>query len=125
MTEKLKILIVDDDLDLVESTKLMLESDGYFVISAYEPDSVLYIAEKERPALIILDIMFGASEEINGTDLLRQLKSKKGLESIPVLMISSMSLETAKGLAVDGFIDKPARQDVLLGKVKEVLNRNE
>lgn len=132
--EKTKvILMVDDDIDLVESMKVVLDSTGFKVLTAYDPESGYKKAESDKPDLIMLDVMFGPDEKVRGFDLAVRIRKNKALAAIPILMITSvnvklpgMDFSPEKGgefMPVDGFINKPAQPEELITKVKELLEK--
>lgn len=119
-----KILIIDDDPDIVDSTTLILENAGYEVISKDAPDTGYEAAISEKPDLIILDVMM--AEPDDGFFVASQIKSKN--PGLPIIMYSSVS--NALGydygsnsiVKVDEFIDKPVEPDVLLRVIGKLLN---
>ena len=118
-----KILIIDDDPDIVESTKLILESEGYEVISESGPEEGFASAESQSPDLIILDVMM--IEPDDGFFVASKIKSK--LPDVPIIMYSSVS--NALGydygmnnvVKVDKFIDKPVEPAVLLEAIGKLI----
>lgn len=127
MGKKAKILLVDDDVDFVESTKTVLESVPYEVIVAYEGNEGLQKAKTEKPDLVLLDIIMPVK---NGFTAAEQFKSDPELSDIPVLMLTSYSskgagtsIPRARGfsLEADDYIEKPITPKDLLAKVKEYL----
>lgn len=131
MDKKIKILIIDDDLDIIESTKIVLESRKYEVISAETPEEGFQKAKQENPGLIILDVMFGSKGESKGFDYAVKMKQDKLLAPIPILMVTSVNIQNPgfgfsdktdeEYLPVDDFIDKPAQPDELIQKVEKLL----
>ncbi len=125
-----RILIVDDDPDITEAIKMVLETEGYSVESASDGTAGLEHIKKNRPDLVILDVMMNTIDE--GFVLSRELKSNPRLKSIPILMITSIGQKTgidfeeASGdetwLPVDGFLSKPVEAESLLSKVKTLLH---
>ena len=85
---KKKILIADDEVDLVEVLKVYLEMKGYEVLTAHDGEKALEVAQGESPDLILLDVIF---PKMDGYTVLRELRGRKETKSIPVVMI------TAKG----------------------------
>ena len=129
MKEKAKILLVDDDEDFVEATKLVLESKPYEVVAAYDGDEGLAKARQERPDLIILDIIMPVKDGFNAAE---QLKKDPELRDIPVLMLTSFSqkvgetsLSVSQGLTLDteDYVDKPVSPDDLLKRVEKLLKK--
>ena len=129
MKEKAKILLVDDDEDFVEATKLVLESKPYEVVAAYDGDEGLAKARQERPDLIILDIIMPVKDGFNAAE---QLKKDPKLCDIPVLMLTSFSqkvgetsLSVSQGLTLDteDYLDKPVSPHDLLKRVEKLLKK--
>lgn len=129
MKEKAKILIVDDDPDFVEATKLVLESKPYEVITAQDGDKGIAKARQEKPDLIILDIIMPVKDGFNAAE---ELKKDAELSKIPVIILTSFSenvgsttLSRSQGLALDteDYVDKPVAPDDLLKRVAKLLNK--
>ena len=131
MSLKPRILLIEDDEDMIEAMKLTLEAQNYNVMSASNPDAGYKKAQKEKPDVIILDVMFGEKEETKGFDFAVKFKRDKNTASIPILMITAVNIrypgfrfshETdGEYLPVDDFINKPANPDELVEKVKNLL----
>jgi len=129
MTENPKILLIDDDVDFVEATKIVLESKPYEVIVAYDGDDGLRKAREENPDLIILDIIMPGKD---GFSTAEQLKKDSELSKIPVLVLTSYaekggesSIAASGGLTLEteDYIDKPIRPEELLKRVDKYLKR--
>ena len=129
MADPAKILLVDDDPDFVEATKIVLESAPYDVAVAYNGDEALQKVSEGNPDLIILDIIM---PEQDGFKVCEALKSDPELAQIPVIMLTSLSQrmgETAFSLTdgmmleADDYVDKPVTPDELLNCVKKFLER--
>ncbi len=129
MEKRAKILLVDDDPDFVEATKIVLESKPYQVITAFDGDEGLEKARKEKPDLILLDIIM---PRMDGFKVCESLKKEPELAKIPVIMITSFServgetsLALSQGLALEAedFIDKPVAPAELLIRVEKQLKR--
>ena len=129
-----KILIIDDDPDIVTSVRLTLEREGFQVIAAENGTEGLNKIAYEHPDLIILDVMMDTMTE--GFQLSLQLRSPDPTsefaqyKDIPILMLTSIHSTTSMRfgptedyLPVDAFIDKPIEPDDLLVKVKELLKK--
>jgi len=133
MNEKQKILIIDDDIDLVAAMKTMLESKGYNTKVAYDPKEGNDILKQERPDLIILDVMFGSRGESQGFDFAQKIRNDKQLADIPILMLTAINTEKpyfnfspdtdGEFLPVDSFLDKPLKSDDLFFKVEDLLKQ--
>ena len=129
MTDKAKILLIDDDVDFVEATKIVLESKPYEVIVAYEGSDGLRKAREESPDLIILDVIMPVKD---GFSTAEQLKKDPRLSKIPVLMLtsfaekgsdSSIAFSGGMTLETEDYLDKPISPDALLSKVEKHLKR--
>jgi CheY-like chemotaxis protein len=129
MEKKAKILLVDDDIDFVESTKTVLESKSYEVIVALEGDEALRKAREGKPDLILLDIIMPVKDGFTAAE---QLKKDPQLSKIPTLMLTSFSArrgETAipvsRGFALDveDYIEKPVRPEELIASVEKYLKK--
>ena len=133
MNEQKMILIIEDDLDMVEAMKLMLEPAGHRLVAVDNPEQGFSLAKEQRPDLILLDVMFGSRQESQGFDYAVKFRQDKTLAAIPILMITSVnkrdvsfhfSPETdEKYLPVDGFMDKPAEPEDLALKVDALLKQ--
>jgi CheY-like chemotaxis protein len=129
MTQKAKVLLVDDDKDFVEATKMVLESKPYEVLVAYNGDEGLAKARKEKPDLIILDIIMPVKDGFTAAE---QLKKDPDLKKIPVIMLTSFaqkvgetSLSMSQGLTLDteDYVDKPVSPQELLKRVERLLKK--
>lgn len=129
MKNKAKILLIDDDADFVEATKLVLESKPYEIITASDGTQGIIKARKEKPDLIILDIIMPIK---NGFNAAEELKKDPELQKIPVIMLTSFSqkvsetnLSRGQGLLLDteDYIDKPVAPEELLKRVEKQLMR--
>ena len=125
-----RILIVDDDPDITEAMKVVLENRGYTVNSAKDGKEGMVQIKQSRPDLVILDVMMDTLDE--GVLLSRELKKDQKYKHIPILMVTSVKqktgidFEAAAGdetwLPVDGFLNKPVKSEVLLDKVRDLLH---
>ncbi|MES2457037.1 MAG: response regulator [Bacteroidota bacterium] len=117
----MKILVVDDDVDIVEVIRIILEDEGYEVSTLTSGVDVLNVISTIRPDLILLDVMLGG---IDGRDICTQIKNHTVFHSIPVVMISaSHNLQGLLKLpsAPNDFIAKPFDIDNLIRIVKAQL----
>jgi two-component system alkaline phosphatase synthesis response regulator PhoP len=122
-----KILVVDDEPDLVEMMKTALEGASHQVITAYNGQEGLNQARKEKPDAIILDIMMPVKD---GFAACKELKEDPALQSIPVLILTGVSEHFANtryaksmGLDLDAedYIDKPIDPKLLLVRLNKLL----
>ena len=97
MKTKAKILIVDDDLDFIEISRLSLEGQGYQILSAFNAKEGWKMVEKEKPDLIIMDLMMERLD--SGMALSQKIKSHPRYASIPILMLTSISRDTGMDFA--------------------------
>jgi DNA-binding response OmpR family regulator len=119
-----KILVVDDEVDLVETIRLPLEMEGYTIRVSYNGEDALNQARKENPNLIILDIML---PKLDGYKVCRLLKFDERYKHIPILMLTAKTQEKDKilgmGTGADEYITKPFDIDELVEKVKKYLSK--
>ena len=126
-----KVLVVDDELDMRTFVSTLLETNGYKPIAAVNGEEGLEVAKKERPALIILDVMMPKESGIN---MYRALKTDPELKAIPVIMLSALSkktffhsqkvLDQYRGEKIpepEVYIEKPAETDDLLEAIAKAL----
>ena len=121
-----KILVVDDDPDFIKITRTILQSRNYQVITAANGEQGLEIMRKEKPDLVILDIMM--SYILDGLDARRQMAADQDLKSIPVIMVTSLTGERVRSelpsdqyIPASDWIHKPIDPDKLLANVKKAL----
>lgn len=121
---RLKILVIDDEKDIVELLKYNLEKAGYKVIFAYDGKSALDSVEKNKPDLIILDLML---PEIDGIEICKFLKQNEDTKDIPIIMLTARTSEMDKilglDLGADDYITKPFSVREVVARVKTVLRR--
>jgi two-component system, NtrC family, response regulator GlrR len=126
---KNKILIIDDDADLLASTKLFLESKNFVVETAINSKIGLGVLKTFQPDLIILDIMMDS--QLEGFNFLNELKSADRFKETPVIMSTGMAksigvnmraaIEDINSLPKTKFIDKSGDWEELLEAIKELL----
>ena len=119
MDEK-KILLVDDEPDLVDIVSYELRAEGYIVAKARNGKDAMLQIKVGLPDMIILDINM---PEMDGVDFFAKLKGNKATQKIPILIFTaSGNLEQHfKTLKVEGFISKPFKMEEVLEKVKTIL----
>jgi len=118
-----KILVVDDEPDLLKVTLLRLEKTGYKVYSAADGRDALDMARRVIPDLIILDVYLPI---INGDDVARILKKDDKLKHIPIILISATTKtldERARECGADGFLTKPFEPEELIGIIRKILEQ--
>ncbi len=124
------ILIVDDDYDFLELNRMVLEREGYRVATAAEPKQALALMEKERPDLVITDLMMTTLD--SGFLFARSIKEDERFADIPVIIATSVSSalgldfrprteEEQADMHVDAYFDKPLDRARLLATIAELL----
>ena len=120
---KKKILIVDDEPDIVTMVRMRLEAGGYAVISASDGNSGYSKAKSENPDLIILDVMLPG---MDGYKVCRLLKFDQKYKRIPIIMLTAKGgkddQDISRQVGADLFLNKPPELKELLAKVNELLN---
>ena len=121
---KEKILIVEDDRDIVKMIEYNLKKEGFRTISANDGDDGLDSAVRERPDLILLDLMLPG---MDGLGVCRALKSEKKTANIPIIMLTAKAQESDKivglELGADDYVTKPFSPRELIARIKAVLRR--
>jgi CheY-like chemotaxis protein len=121
-----KVLLIDDDTDLVAVNKAVLESRGFSVMAAHNGKAGIEHARNWNPDVIVLDVMMTTASE--GFDTARALRGDDATRSIPLLMMTSVNQTVpfrfepdGKFLPVDRFLEKPVAPETLLGEIQAVL----
>jgi CheY-like chemotaxis protein len=121
-----RILVVDDDPDFVEYTRIVLESQGYEVQTAATTDAALRLMRQNKPDVALLDVMM--SYVLDGLNLTRQMRDDPALKDIPIIMISAIVSREEAGvfptdeyLSVDAFMTKPVDPADLLDQVAKLI----
>jgi len=122
MKQRPKILLVDDDVDLVKVMSGALESKAYKVLVAYNGQEGLEKARKEKPDLVVLDILMPVADGFTFAD---QFSKDPALAKIPVLALTSFSESLGQPFPfeVSEYIVKPIKPKDLVAKVEEFLKR--
>ncbi len=119
-----KILVVDDEPDILEILSYNLEKEGYAVITASDGEEGLKQAEKENPDLIILDIMM---PNMDGVEVARNLRAKKLFGNTLIAFLTAREEDYSQIAALDvggdDYITKPIRPRVLISRIKALLRR--
>jgi len=123
-----KVLLVDDDTDLVALNRVVLEKSGYVVVAAHTGRAGIEMARAEKPDVIVLDVMMTTNSE--GFDVARALKGDEATRTIPLLMLTSVNRTVPfrfepdpTFLPVDRFLEKPLSPEELLKQVRSVVGQ--
>ena len=116
-----KVLLVDDEKEFVEVTKVLLETNGFEVVTAYDGASGCKHAAAEMPDLVVLDVMM--ETKTAGFDTARWLRTNEATKEIPIIMLTAVNQEVPWRfepddiwLPVDVFLDKPVSPERLLAE---------
>ncbi len=130
MNKKAKILVVDDDVQHVDTVRTLLETVGYDVEYAYRPEKGIEKAKAARPDLIILDVMFAGPPGPDGVETSRKLNEDPDLKGIPVIILSGVRKvldlpfklqPDDEWMPVKAFLEKPIKPDKLLAEISSAL----
>ncbi len=126
-----KILVVDDDPDILEAVSIILEAQGYQVVTARDGIEGLATLKAEKPDLMILDLLM---PKMDGFAVCKELKDPRWAKyaNIPILILTSVreeasrrryELETGMELDVDDYLEKPISPTVLVQRVEKLLKK--
>jgi len=122
--DKKRILVVDDEEDILSVLKFRLEANDYEVLLASDGQEGLNKARTEKPDLIILDLML---PKIDGYKVCRMLKFDENYKSIPIIMFTARAEQKdedlGKEMGADAYIIKPFEPEILLEKIRELLKK--
>ena len=113
-----KILVIDDDPDILEALRLMLEASGYHVSTSPKGEYVDQLTKETMPDLFLLDVLLSGSD---GRDIAKKLKSNTCTEQIPIILISA-DPSVSRNFHIcgaDDFVAKPFDVDFLLQRIKD------
>ena len=123
--ENIKILVVDDEPDILEILSYNLKKEGFSVVTANNGEEGLEMAEREEPSLIILDIMM---PQMDGVEVCRILRGKKEFEKTLIAFLTARDEDYSQIAALDvggdDYITKPIKPRVLMSRVKALLRRS-
>lgn len=121
---KEKILVVDDEEDILELVRFNLSREGYMVSCAASGEEALRLAKSDPPALIVLDLMLPG---MDGLETARRLKADSTTKRIPIVMLTAKGEEadivTGLELGADDYVTKPFSPRILVARVRAVLRR--
>ncbi len=120
--KKVRLLLVDDEPDLVQMVSVRLKAAGYEVSTAYDGQEALDKVKQARPDLMILDLML---PKLDGYKVCRLLKFDERTKSIPILIFTARAqvedVTLATECGADAYLTKPFEAKALLGKIQELL----
>ncbi len=128
-----KILVVDDDPDILDAVTMILESQGYQVVTARDGVEGLANLKAEKPDLLILDLLM---PKMDGFAVFKELQEPQWGEfsKIPILMLTSVredagrrryELETGHELGIDDYVEKPVSPNLLLERVRKIIGKKQ
>lgn len=122
--DKKRILIIDDEEDILNLLRFRLEANNYEVASALDGQEGLNKARSMKPNLIILDLML---PKLDGYKICRMLKFDESYKDIPIIMFTARAQKNDEELGMevgaDAYITKPFESEVLLNKMRELLEK--
>lgn len=130
MAGQQSILVIDDDVQLVDTVKTLLEAVGYRVLYAYQAEKGLEIARESKPDLILLDVMFAGPPGPDGIELSRRVRQDAELKDIPVIILSGVRKvldypfrisPDDTWMPVKAFLEKPITPAKLLAEIEKIL----
>ncbi|MGI6380722.1 MAG: response regulator transcription factor [Anaerolineae bacterium] len=120
-----KVLVVDDDPDFCEITRLILSKRGYEVETASNGDMALRMMREERPAVVVLDVMMAGV--LDGVSVAHAMANEPDLCKVPIVMVSSIAssqsadmFPTDDYIPIDAWISKPVQPDELIATVSRL-----
>jgi OmpR family response regulator RpaB len=121
--DKKKLLVVDDEPDILRVTSIRLKKLGYNVLTAAGGKEALDTMRSENPDLVLLDLVMPF---MNGAEVCEQIKNDKTLKHIPIILFTAsgngaMTAEQIKKIGADDYIVKPFEPEELMGKVEGLL----
>lgn len=121
---KPRVLVIEDEPDIIELLQYNLEREGFQVFSARDGESGVSEAQKRKPSAILLDLML---PRVDGLEVCRQLRSLPGTRDIPLLMVTAKGEETdvvlGLELGADDYITKPFSPKEVVARIRAVLRR--
>ena len=115
-----RILVVDDEPDILEFLQVILEEEGYAVVTSDKGEYLEQLHNGGLPHLILLDVLLSGKD---GREIVKDLKSQQETKHLPVIMFSAhpSAEQTARQAGADDFLAKPFEIDVLLEKIAHYL----
>jgi len=129
MEKQARVLIADDDPDVRESLKLILEGTSHKLTFAANGEEVMEKVNEQIPDLLVLDLLMPKKD---GFEVIKELKKEPKYSKIPILILTSVKkeaserryeLETGLSLGVDDYIEKPINPQDFIHRIEKILNR--
>lgn len=124
--KKSKIVVIEDEVDILEVINYNLSKEGFDVCSALDGEEGLALVKKEVPDLVILDLMLPG---LDGIEICRKLKTDYSTRSIPIIMVTAKGEESdivlGLGMGADDYMVKPFRPRELMARIRSVLRRGD
>jgi two-component system, OmpR family, alkaline phosphatase synthesis response regulator PhoP len=119
-----KILVVEDEADILELIRYNFEREGYVIVTAANGEDALRLVPAEKPDLVLLDLMLPG---VDGLDVCRELKREPETAKIPIIMVTAKGEESdvvaGLELGADDYVAKPFSMKILIARVRMVLRR--
>jgi len=119
-----RILVVDDDREIVRLVRAYLEQAGFHVLTAYDGESALHAIRRDRPDLVVLDLML---PDRDGWEITRLVRGDPALAALPIIMLTARVEDTDKiiglELGADDYVTKPFNPREVVARVRSVLRR--
>ena len=124
--KKPKIVVIEDEVDILEVINYNLSKEGFDVCSALDGEEGLALIKKEVPNLVLLDLMLPG---LDGIEICRKLKTDYSTRSIPIIMVTAKGEESdivlGLGMGADDYMVKPFRPRELMARIRSVLRRGD
>ena len=121
-----RILVVDDDKEIVRLVRAYLEQAGFVVLTAFDGETALHTIRREKPDLVVLDLML---PDRDGWDITRVVRSDTAIAATPIIMLTARVEDTDKiiglELGADDYIAKPFNPREVVARVRSVLRRSQ
>lgn len=130
MSKKQHILVIDDDVQVVDTISTLLESVGYQVSHAYQTEKGMALARETKPDLILLDVLFAGPPGPDGIELSKRLHRDSALSDVPVIILSGVKRviefpydyrPDPTWMPVRAFVEKPFKPQELLAEIEKAL----